>query len=337
LRALLSASAAVALSFGVLAMTAPTASQAQIGISLGITVGFAPPALPVYVQPPIPDYGYVWTPGYWSWDAEIQDYFWVPGTWVRPPRVGVLWTPGYWGWRDGVYAFNAGYWGEHVGFYGGVNYGFGYGGFGYGGGEWRGGQFFYNRSVNNITNVRITNVYERTVAVSGSRASFNGGAGGVQARPTAEEASYAHEAHVAPTPEQEKHVQTARAEPSLRASVNHGAPAVAATGRPGDLHGPGVVRAAPASATYRAPVAKAGAERGAAPGERPARAPRVSPDERPVGAPRAESPKPENVRREAVRPDPGHPAGGRPPAARPPKPEREKPAPKPEERKERKE
>ena len=53
-------------------------------------------------------------------------YYWVPGTWVQPPRVGVLWTPGYWGFVGGVYAFHAGYWGPHVGFYGGVNYGFGY-------------------------------------------------------------------------------------------------------------------------------------------------------------------------------------------------------------------
>ena len=55
-----------------------------------------------------------------------------------------------------------GYWGPHVGFYGGVNYGFGYFGVGYGGGYWRGRTFFYNRSV---TNIHITNVhiYNQTV------------------------------------------------------------------------------------------------------------------------------------------------------------------------------
>ena len=60
-------------------------------------------------------------------------------TWVSPPAVGVLWTPGYWGWVDGVYLWHAGYWGPHIGFYGGVNYGFGYGGVGCQGGYWRGG------------------------------------------------------------------------------------------------------------------------------------------------------------------------------------------------------
>ena len=33
--------------------------------------------------------------------------------------------------------WNAGYWRPHVGFYGGVNYGFDYGGHGYEGGRWR--------------------------------------------------------------------------------------------------------------------------------------------------------------------------------------------------------
>src|SRR6516162_11244676 len=84
-----------------------------------------PPPLPVYEQPPCPVEGYIWTPGYWAWG--IGGYYWVPGTWVAPPRVGLLWTPGYWAFAGGVYAFHAGYWGPHVGFYGGVNYGFGYG------------------------------------------------------------------------------------------------------------------------------------------------------------------------------------------------------------------
>jgi hypothetical protein len=44
----------------------------------------------------------------------------------------------------------AGYWGPHVGFYGGINYGFGYGGVGFFGGEWRGGAFAYNTAVMNV-------------------------------------------------------------------------------------------------------------------------------------------------------------------------------------------
>ena len=69
--------------------------------------------------------GYHWIPGYWAWGG--VGYYWVPGTWVMPPRVGVFWTPGYWGFvAGGRYEFHAGYWGERVGFYGGINYGGGY-------------------------------------------------------------------------------------------------------------------------------------------------------------------------------------------------------------------
>src|ERR1700677_1407043 len=114
---------------------------------IGVGISIAPPPIPVYVQPPIPEPGYMWTPGYWAYE---NNYYWVPGTWVEPPSVGVLWTPPYWGFIGGVYGFNARYWGPHVGFYGGINYGFGYGGFGYGGGRWDGGNFSYNRSVNNF-------------------------------------------------------------------------------------------------------------------------------------------------------------------------------------------
>src|SRR5882724_11811297 len=99
-----------------------TTSLAQVRIS----VTFGPPALPVYEQPLCPGDGYIWTPGYWGWDADDDDYYWVPGTWVLAPEVGFLWTPPYWAWTDGVFVFYDGYWGPHVGFYGGVVYGFGY-------------------------------------------------------------------------------------------------------------------------------------------------------------------------------------------------------------------
>ena len=140
-------------------------SPARAQIAIGISIDVAPPPLPVYDQPPIPEAGYIWTPGYWAWDDDTG-YYWVPGTWVLPPEPALLWTPGYWGWNDGVYAFHEGYWGPEVGFYGGVSYGYGYGGVGYEGGYWRGGAFFYNRSVNNFSNVQITNVYNKTVVVN---------------------------------------------------------------------------------------------------------------------------------------------------------------------------
>jgi hypothetical protein len=57
-----------------------------------ISVGFAPPAMPVYVQPPCPEDGLMWTPGYWHYGEE--GYYWVPGAWVPAPAPGLLWTPG---------------------------------------------------------------------------------------------------------------------------------------------------------------------------------------------------------------------------------------------------
>lgn len=61
-------------------------ANAQIAVSIGI----APPALPVYVQPPIPGPDYIWTPGYWAWNADASDYYWVPGAWALSPRPGLL-------------------------------------------------------------------------------------------------------------------------------------------------------------------------------------------------------------------------------------------------------
>ncbi len=219
-----------------LAVISPAPSLAQI-----VSITIAPPVLPVYVQPAIPAPGYIWTPGYWAYG--VDGYFWVPGTWVLPPAVGLLWTPGYWGWSNGVYAWNAGYWGPTVGFYGGVNYGFGYGGIGYEGGAWRGGVFSYNRTVNNFGTVNITNVYNKTVIVNNNRVAFNGGTGGLTARPTQLEEAAMHQQHVAATAMQTQHEHTASTTRENLASFNHGAPTVAATSKPGEFSGRGVVGA----------------------------------------------------------------------------------------------
>src|SRR5271170_1723352 len=128
----------------------PLWSNAQ-SVGLGVSAQVAPPALPIYEQPPMPAAGYLWSPGYWAWGP--AGYYWVPGTWVLAPAPGMLWTPGYWGWLGGAFLWHGGYWGPHIGFYGGVNYGFGYGGIGYAGGFWRGGAFQYNRAVNNFGSV----------------------------------------------------------------------------------------------------------------------------------------------------------------------------------------
>src|ERR1700691_380749 len=183
----------------------PAASFAGVFIS----VGFAPPVLPVYTQPLCPGDGYLWTPGYWAYGP--GGYYWVPGVWVQPPQVGVLWTPGYWGWGGSAFIFHEGYWGPHVGFYGGINYGFGYGGVGFFGGRWDGGHFAYNTAVMNVNRTVIHNTYVENVHVGnvGVRTSFNGGAGGIQAHASMQEQQWSHENHMAPTLEQQNHVQMA--------------------------------------------------------------------------------------------------------------------------------
>lgn len=202
---------------------------ASAGTYVSITV--APPPLPVYAQPVCPGDGYIWTPGYWAWDG--VEYYWVPGTWVLAPAVNVFWTPGYWAWSGGFYNWHAGYWGPHVGFYGGVNYGFGYTGVGYAGGRWEHGSFHYNRAVNNINVVNVHNTYNTTIINNNSsRVSFNGGDHGTRARPSATEIAAAHDHHMGPTSVQQHHVQAARDDRSLRFSQNGGNPVRAAVERP---------------------------------------------------------------------------------------------------------
>jgi hypothetical protein len=227
----------------VVVMFMPARSSAQI--SVGVAVHIGPPALPVYEQPICPGAGYLWTPGYWAYGAD--GYYWVPGTWVMAPSVGFLWTPGYWGWGGGGYFWHAGYWGPHVGFYGGINYGFGYGGVGFIGGRWNGGVFAYNTAVMHVNTTVIHNTYiDRTVVNNvtvNNHVSYNGGTGGVSARATSAELAAEHEHHVAPTAMQTQHEHSASTNRALLASENHGRPAIAATARPGEFSGHGVVAA----------------------------------------------------------------------------------------------
>ena len=240
------------LSFIVLAFS--HGAFAQIGV--GISVSFGPPPLPVYEQPICPGDGYLWTPGYWAYDDD-DGYYWVPGTWVEAPEVGFLWTPGYWGWGGNAFFFHEGYWGPEVGFYGGINYGFGYGGVGYEGGRWEGSHFSYNTYVTRVNTTIIHNTYNtRVTYVSQTHVSYNGGSGGVEARPTSRQESYANQHHVGPVAAQTRHVQEARGNPELRATSNHGKPPIAATAKPADFRS-GVVATREAGGEYKAPPANA--------------------------------------------------------------------------------
>ena len=269
-------------------LSAATMSFAQISIS----VRFGPPALPVYEQPICPGDGYIWTPGYWAWDPDAGDYYWVPGTWVLAPEVGYLWTPPWWGWSGGLYVFHEGYWGPHVGWYGGISYGFGYFGEGFVGGRWDHDHFFYNRSVTNINVVNIHNVYNETVInnnVTVNRVSYNGGPGGIEARPRREDEMADRERHIGPVSAQTQHFEQARGNRDLRASVNQGRPSIAATGRPGEFQGREAVGAREAGAPYQPPANRGGNARPEG-GSSPAVHPNDLPKFRPFTAPNTGDP-----------------------------------------------
>ena len=215
------------------AVRAPAFAQ----VTFGLSVNIGPPALPYYQQPPNPAPNYIWNPGFWAWGP--GGYYWVPGTWVAAPNPGLLWTPGYWSAYGGGYGWNAGYWAPQVGFYGGINYGYGYNGSGYYGGRWNGNQFAYNSAVSNVNPTYVRNVYvDRSVVnnyynnPSFPQVSYNGGRGGIQARPSASQQAVSRERHVSMTATQTQHVQTAAGDRNLYASVNKGRPQQAAVAQP---------------------------------------------------------------------------------------------------------
>jgi hypothetical protein len=210
----------------------PASSYAGVFVS----VGFAPPPLVVYDQPPCPQPGLMWTPGYWGYGPD--GYYWVPGAWVPAPYEGALWTPGYWGWSSGLYVWHGGYWGPHVGYYGGVNYGFGYMGIGFAGGIWRGHDFVYNTAVVHVNNVYVHNTYvDRNVVVHNTivndrHVAFSGGPGGINHAPAPEERAAMNERHLAPTSFQAQHMNSAMNDHNAYAHVNGGHPQNVAAARP---------------------------------------------------------------------------------------------------------
>jgi WXXGXW repeat (2 copies) len=198
---------AIALAF----IGAPVISSAQVYVSIT-----APPVLPQYQQPQLSNPNYIWTPGYWAVGG--SGYYWVAGSWQQPPQIGLLWTPGYWGYNQGQnrYNYNQGYWGRQVGYYGGVNYGYGYYGNGYNGGSWQGNSFRYNTAVSTVNTTVIRNVYvDRTVVVTtANRTSYNGGRGGLTTAPNAREVTIANQQHYAATTAQRQRATEAVAKPA---------------------------------------------------------------------------------------------------------------------------
>jgi WXXGXW repeat (2 copies) len=198
----------------ILALAAVGVFSSQAFAGAVISVRIAPPPLPVFEQPVCPGPGYIWTPGYHAYGE--FGYYWVPGAWVLAPQPGFLWTPGYWGWNERAYFWHTGYWGRRVGFYGGINYGFGYFGTGFAGGRWAGNVFHYNTAVTNVNVTNVHNTYiDKTVVrnVTNNTTvnhSFNG-PGGVSARADRREVAESHASRQGPTPAQISHAEAMHA------------------------------------------------------------------------------------------------------------------------------
>jgi hypothetical protein len=268
-----------------------------------------PPVLPEYSQPPMPETGYIWTPGYWNYAA--AGYYWVPGAWTAPPYEGALWTPGFWRFEGGRYGFHRGYWGRYIGFYGGVNYGFGYVGVGYQGGYWHGNEFAYNRAVNNFGSVHITNVYERTIVINRTigvtHVSFNGGPQGIRWNPSPAEVAAYRAPHVPPMRAQLDLQVSSSTNKAQFVQVNHGRPAIFFAPKPlaadRGIH--------PAPLIRPVVVARPRVEEAPRPEMRPEARPEVRPEPRPEARPEARpevrpAPQPHPEPRKEVRPEP-HP------------------------------
>jgi hypothetical protein len=222
---------------------------------------------------------------------------------------------------------------DAVGFYGGVNYGYGYTGSGYQGGRWDHGVFNYNRSVSNVNTRVVHNVYNATVINNThvTRVSFNGGPNGVAARPTPAEMKTQAGPHAGATPAQLQHEHAALATPAMRASVNHGAPRIPASPEPMPAAAHARNEAAPA---HEQPAARAPEPQAmrAPPPARETAAPERHAQARPEEGPRPQ-PQAQQARPQAPRPEEA-PHQVRPPAPRPEEaPQQARPqSPRPEER-----
>jgi hypothetical protein len=170
---------------------------------------------------------------------------------------------GWWGWGGSAFIFHEGFWGPVVGFYGGINYAYGYFGHGYEGGRWDHDRFYYNRSVNNVNVTEIHNVYNTTVVnnYNAPRVSYNGGSGGIDVRPSPQEEAAARERHIPLVAAQTQHIQAARTNQQLHASVNRGKPPIAATPKPAAFNERGVVPAR-AGGNYNPPPRSTNTARG---------------------------------------------------------------------------
>jgi len=87
------------------AMTVAPSAEARTYVD--VNIGVAPP--PLRYERVVERRGYVWVPGYWSWNG--HRHVWVAG-YSAPERHGYHYYPSRWD-RDGRYwRFHNGYWGH---------------------------------------------------------------------------------------------------------------------------------------------------------------------------------------------------------------------------------
>ena len=86
----------------VLAAPASAAPRARVFVRIG------PPAPLVEARIAAPGPGYLWVPGYYTWDGSA--YIWTAGRWTLRPRKGALWVPGHWQRERRGWFFIEGHW-----------------------------------------------------------------------------------------------------------------------------------------------------------------------------------------------------------------------------------
>ncbi|MGH9408590.1 MAG: YXWGXW repeat-containing protein [Vicinamibacterales bacterium] len=81
---------------------------AYVSSSGRVYVRLGPPAPLVETRVVSPGPGYVWVPGYYTWDGRA--YAWSRGRWERPPRARARWVKPHWAHDRRGYYFVEGHW-----------------------------------------------------------------------------------------------------------------------------------------------------------------------------------------------------------------------------------
>jgi hypothetical protein len=80
---------------GVLLVAATIAASPACAAPRGrLYVRVGPPDPIVETRIVAPGPGYIWVPGYHTWNGSA--YVWAPGRWDRPPRPRAVWVPARW-------------------------------------------------------------------------------------------------------------------------------------------------------------------------------------------------------------------------------------------------